>query len=134
MSEKAWKRWMFAACLLFFMIAAACVSAQAPTQPMKFNHAEDTVYVGVADGKVFAYFKHDRTTDYTLRIGYTSGAFEDLKGEIKGVLRVYPLEADVRHRLKTTPFDVVFFDGKEKRYVCTEIKTKNYFITNLPTP
>lgn len=131
MSEKAWKRWMFAACVLFFMIAIKC-SAQNPAAPMKFNHAEDTVYVGVDDGKIFAYFKHDRTTDYVIKIGYQNGSFEDLHGQIEGKLRIYPITADVRNRLKTTPFDVVFFDGKTKRYICTEIKRKDYFITNIP--
>src|SRR6476620_3995338 len=98
MSEKAWKRWIFTACILFFTIAA--VTCHGQNTPMKFNHAEDTVYVGVDDGSVFAYFKHDRTTDYTLRIGYVNGSFEDLHGKIQGLLTADRLESGMKGRLK----------------------------------
>lgn len=130
LTEKNKRRIVAILFILFFVIVYK-LSAQ---PPMRFivphDSIEETIYVSISEtgGHYILLVSSNMYDKYDVTIGFTDGSKEEFISLGPGRCFV---SKSALNKLKTIPFDSIFFDTFEETYICTGIETKYYFIERL---
>lgn len=115
--------------LAIFIFLSSVLSAQ---EPMRFivprDSVNETVYIAISNLDNTLMVMSDMDNLYIIGISFVGGIIEVFVPDLNGR---YKISKTALNRLKSTPFNAVFFESEQESFMCLEIETSHYFINRL---